>query len=57
MKVMINGKEIEIDEDVTPEEREFEEEKKNEEIEVNLDDTLELTEEEKSVIEKEANHE
>ena len=57
MKVMVNGKEIEIDSDITPEEREFEEEKKNEEIDVDLEDTLELTDDEKALIEKEANYE
>ena len=57
MKVMVNGKEIEIDSDITPEEKEIEEEKKNEEIDVDLEDTLELTDDEKALIEKEANYE
>ncbi len=57
MKVMVNGKEIEIDSEITPEEREFEEEKKNEEVDIDLEDTLELTEEEQKSIEKEANYE
>lgn len=56
MKVMVNGKEIEIEENTTPEERSFEEEKEKETKEENLEDTLELTEEEQKALEGEMNH-
>ena len=57
MKVMINGKEIEIDSEITPGERDFEEENNKEEVEEDLEDTMKLTEDEMAQIKEEREHE
>ena len=56
MKVIVNGKELEIDTNIIPGEKDYQEKKKTE-TNIDLENTVELSEEEIEKIEKEAEHE